>query len=72
MKCKWFAGARTPNFKAWFGDWENDAKNASKVVDANGEPIAVYHGLETKREIHQSSIPFYLLDYFGAGAYITQ
>jgi len=35
---------RTPNFKAWFGDWEGDAKNASKVVDANGEPLVVYHG----------------------------
>jgi hypothetical protein len=35
---------RTPEFKAWFGDWENDAKNASKVVDENGEPLVVYHG----------------------------
>ena len=35
---------RTPEFKAWFGDWENDPKNASKVVDENGEPLVVYHG----------------------------
>ena len=35
---------RTPNFKNWFGDWENDPKNASKVVDENGEPLVVYHG----------------------------
>jgi hypothetical protein len=35
---------RTPEFKAWFGDWENDPKNASKVVDKNGEPLVVYHG----------------------------
>lgn len=35
---------RTPNFKKWFGDWENDPKNASKVVDENGEPLVVYHG----------------------------
>jgi len=35
---------RTPEFKAWFGDWENDAENASKVVDENGEPMAVFHG----------------------------
>ena len=35
---------RTPQFKAWFGDWENDPKNASKVVDDNGEPLVVYHG----------------------------
>ena len=35
---------RTPQFKAWFGDWENDPQNASKVVDENGEPLVVYHG----------------------------
>jgi len=35
---------RTPAFKKWFGDWENDAKNASKVVDENGEPLVTYHG----------------------------
>jgi hypothetical protein len=35
---------RTPEFKAWFGDWENDPKNASKVVDDNGEPLVVYRG----------------------------
>jgi hypothetical protein len=34
---------RTPEFKAWFGDWENDPENASKVVDDNGEPLVVYH-----------------------------
>jgi predicted DNA-binding WGR domain protein len=35
---------RTPQFKDWFGDWENDPQNASKVVDDNGEPLVVYHG----------------------------
>lgn len=35
---------RTPAFKKWFGDWENDPVNASKVVDENGEPLVVYHG----------------------------
>jgi hypothetical protein len=35
---------RTPEFKSWFGDWENDPENASKVVDENGEPKVVYHG----------------------------
>jgi hypothetical protein len=35
---------RTPEFKAWFGDWENDPENASKVVDNNGEPLVAYHG----------------------------
>lgn len=35
---------RTPEFKEWFGDWENDPENSSKVVDENGEPLVVYHG----------------------------
>jgi hypothetical protein len=39
---------RTPAFKKWFGDWENDPANASKVVDDNGEPLVVYHGTNVK------------------------
>ena len=31
------------SFKEWFGDWQNDPENASKVVDENGEPLIVYH-----------------------------
>lgn len=34
----------TAAFKNWFGDWEKDPQNASKVVDENGEPRVVYHG----------------------------
>nr|WP_304670482.1 PLxRFG domain-containing protein [Neisseria polysaccharea] len=38
---------RTPEFKAWFGDWENDSDNASKVVNPKtGEPLVVYHYTE--------------------------
>jgi site-specific DNA-cytosine methylase len=39
-----WATVRTANFKNWFGDWENDPENASKVVDENGEPMVVWHG----------------------------
>lgn len=39
---------RTPEFKAWFGDWENSPKTSSKVVDENGEPLVVYHGSSEK------------------------
>lgn len=39
-----WATVRTTNFKNWFGDWENDPENASKVVDDNGEPMVVWHG----------------------------
>jgi len=38
------AMVRTPEFKEWFGDWENDAESASKIVDENGEPKLVYFG----------------------------
>ena len=41
---KQWAQVRTKAFKEWFGDWENDPANASKVVDENGEPKVVYHG----------------------------
>lgn len=34
---------RTNAFKNWFGDWEKDPENASKIVDDNGEPLVVYH-----------------------------
>ena len=39
-----YAQVRTKEFKDWFGDWENDPNNASKVVDENSEPLIVYHG----------------------------
>ncbi len=39
---------RTEAFKRWFGDWEHDPENASKVVDENGEPMVVYHGSSSK------------------------
>jgi hypothetical protein len=39
---------RTPQFKAWFGFWENEPENASKVVDENGEPLVVYHGTNSE------------------------
>lgn len=35
---------RTAAFKRWFGDWEHDPLEASRVVDDNGEPLVVYHG----------------------------
>lgn len=59
---------REPAFKKWFGDWENDPENASKVVDKNGEPLVVYHGTNAefykfnkskgKGKIKQNSINF--------------
>ena len=40
---------RTPAFKEWFGDWENDPDNASKVLNPKtGEPLVVYHGTDAE------------------------
>lgn len=54
---------RTKNFKKWFGDWENNPQNASKVVDVNGEPLVVYHnGVSDIRTFKGDSFG---LSYFG-------
>ena len=57
---------RTPEFKKWFGDWENDAANASQVLDENGEPKVVYHG--TASEFNEFKQGHGLL---GDGIYLT-
>lgn len=32
------------DFINWFGDWQNNQEESSKIVDENGEPKLVYHG----------------------------
>lgn len=59
---------RTPEFKAWFGDWENDPENASKLVDENGEPKVFYHGTGREFNIFRNSDTASEL---GAGYYFT-
>jgi hypothetical protein len=58
---------RTPEFKSWFGDWENDPENASKVVDENGEPLVVYHGGINSINFFNSE-----LNYFSPHRYISE
>ena len=48
-KIQWIQ-VRTPQFKDWFGDWENNPENASKVVDRNGEPAIVYRAGEINKD----------------------
>ena len=60
---------RTPQFKAWFGDWENDPANASKVVDVNGEPLVVYHGTTHDFTIFKLEKP--MVAAYGQGFYFT-
>jgi hypothetical protein len=40
---------RTPAFKKWFGDWEKDPENSSKIIDENGEPMICFHGTPDAR-----------------------
>jgi DNA polymerase III sliding clamp (beta) subunit (PCNA family) len=61
---------RTPEFKEWFGDWENDPENASKVVDENGEPMVVYHG--TKDEFYEFDVDKQRIGWLGKGFYFTE
>ena len=46
---------RSSAFKKWFGDWENDPANASKVVDENGEPKIMYHSTDSDFNVFQPS-----------------
>lgn len=36
-------GTRSASFKRWFGDWEVNPAESSKVVDENGEPAQTYN-----------------------------
>ena len=60
---------RTPAFKQWFGDWENDPENASKVVDENGEPLVCYHA--TNNKFWEFSKEKQVVGYYGKGYYFS-
>lgn len=70
---------RTPQFKQWFGDWEKDPQNASKVIDPETkEPMMVYHGTsnnfdtfdtdETKKRAHTDKNTYFFTDSKEMGA----
>lgn len=68
-----YTQVRTKEFKDWFGDWENDPENASKVVDENGEPLVVYHGTNSKWNILDTKMFGKNTDdgYYGKGLYLS-
>jgi hypothetical protein len=70
LKPKLYKLVRTREFKDWFGDWENDPKNSSKIVDRNGEPMIVYHG--TKNDFYQFDTNKQLKGWLGRGFYFTK
>lgn len=59
------------SFKNWFGDWENDSRNASKMVDKNGRPLVCFHGSYANFDTFE--MKYHLNDdgYFGKGYYFT-
>lgn len=71
-------GTRSAAFKDWFGDWESDPANASKVVDENGEPQPqhgspqkVYHGTTGKQFESFSKEGLDSKALYGPGFYFT-
>ena len=59
---------RTKAFKDWFGDWENNLTEASKVVDDNGEPLVVYHG---SKNGNFTTFDYYYLNKTDSGFFFT-
>ena len=64
---------RTKAFKEWFGDWENNHEEASKVVDENGEPLVVYHGTNSQWTTYNPNLFGSATDegYYGKGLYLS-
>lgn len=62
---------RTEAFKSWFGDWQNDPENASKIVDANGEPLLVWQESPHDYDVHDDEKIASTNDhgYYGRGHY---
>jgi poly(A) polymerase len=63
-------GVQSPYFKRWFGDWEKDPDNSSKVVDEDGEPLVVMHGTTNIFDAFNTKAGHADND-FGRGAYFT-
>ncbi|MBQ3022666.1 MAG: hypothetical protein IJD91_05040, partial [Clostridia bacterium] len=56
-------------FKLWFGDWSSG--KGSKVVDADGRPLVVYHGTGTTIEEFLPEFTGRGNDQYGSGFYFT-
>ena len=60
---------RTVEFKKWFGDWENDPKNSSKVIDENGEPLVVYHRTYSDFDVFDNTKSMYKTGFVGGNLF---
>lgn len=62
------------SFKEWFGDWENDPKNSSKMIGRNGKPKVFYHGTNKKFDTFSTDMigsNTGELGWYGKGFYFT-
>lgn len=62
----------TKQFKQFFGDWQNDPANASKVVDESGSPLVVYHGTNANKDFNVFDTWGSNFGLVGQGSYFTE
>lgn len=69
---------RTPEFKNWFGDWEEayktkDYEGVSKVIDENGEPLICVHNTPNEFTVFDRNSVGSTTDggFYGKGFYFT-
>lgn len=64
---------RTPEFKKWFGNWENNPENSSKILNENGEPLVCFHGTNNEFFSFDYKYTGYAHDrgFYGFGFYFT-
>ena len=67
---KYMEQTETRQFKRWFGDWQNDPANASKVVNEDGTPKVMYHGT-SKGGFNVFNTYGSNFGLFGVGSYFT-
>ncbi len=69
-----YLSTHTPEFKAWFGDWEGAKKNGvSKAIDENGEPKVYWHGTnQAKIEKFVGGVNYFTDDFESANDYATE
>ena len=73
VKPKFKNQTETRQFKRWFGDWQSQPEQASKIVNEDGTPKVVYHGTGANFTVFKSENGTYWfsesIDYAEAMAY---
>lgn len=56
-------------FKSWFGDWENESVESSKIVDGSGKPLVCYHA--SSKKIKTFDVEYQKIGWMGKGFYFS-